>query len=83
MNDTKQPSIIVYSTTWCGFCKMAKEYLDEKGFNYVDKNIETDYEAYQELEKKMGAIRGTPVLDIGGQVILGFDRPKIDAALAV
>lgn len=82
MNDAKQHSIIIYSTTWCGFCKMAKEYLDDKGFKYEDKNIETDYEAYQELEKKMGAIRGTPVLDIDGQVILGFDRPKIDAALA-
>jgi len=74
--------ITIYSTTWCGFCKMAKEYLDQKGFSYVDKNIEADADAYRELEQKMGPVRGTPVLDIDGQMILGFDRPKIDAALA-
>lgn len=73
---------IIYSTSWCGFCKMAKQYLDQKGVKYEDKNIEEDASAYRELEAKMGgSFRGVPVLDINGQVILGFDRPKIDAAL--
>lgn len=61
---------------------MAMQYLDQKGVGYVDKNVERDYEAFQEFQKKMGGHSGVPVLDINGTLILGFDRPKIDAALA-
>lgn len=84
MSDTKdnQKKVIIYSTSWCGFCKMAMQYLDQKGIAYVDKNVETDREAYHEFVQKMGAQSGVPVLDIDGKLILGFDRPKIDAALA-
>ena len=75
--------VIVYSTSWCGFCKMAMQYLDQKGVPYVDKDVEQDGEAYHELMKKVGGnYRGVPVIDISGQLILGFDRPRIDAALA-
>jgi len=79
----KQHDITIYSTTWCGFCKMAKKYLDDKGIAYKDKNVETEPESATELMKKLdGDFRGVPVIDIDGQLILGFDRPKIDAALA-
>jgi glutaredoxin-like YruB-family protein len=80
----KDHSITIYSTTWCGYCKMAKKYLDDKGITYADKNIETEPDAQVELIKKLnGDFRGVPVIDIDGQIILGFDRPKIDAALAL
>lgn len=76
-------NVIIYSTSWCGFCKMAKQYLDSKKIAYVDKNIEQDAEAYKELMGKIGgSFQGVPVIDIKGQLVLGFDRPKIDAALA-
>lgn len=79
----KQVKPIVYSTTWCGYCKMLKQYLKQKGVDYIEKDIEADGEAYKELETKMGGtFRGVPVADIDGTIILGFDRPKIDAALA-
>lgn len=80
MSDTKP---IIYSTNWCGFCKMAKQYLDQKDIAYEDKNVEEDKAAYEELMGKIGGnFRGVPVIDINGEIILGFDRPKIDAALA-
>jgi mycoredoxin len=82
MNDTKQPTVIIYSTNWCGYCKMAMHYLDQKNVPYIDKNVETDAEAFHEFSAKMGGHSGVPVLDINGTLILGFDRPKIDAALA-
>lgn len=84
MSDTKddQKKVIIYSTTWCGFCKMAMQYLDQKGIPYVDKDVEADAEAYHEFASKMGPHSGVPVIDINGTLILGFDRPKIDAALA-
>lgn len=75
--------ITIYSTTWCGFCKMAMKYLDDKGIPHTDKDVEQDPAAYKELMDKIGGdFRGVPVIDIDGQIILGFDRPKIDTALA-
>jgi glutaredoxin len=57
--------------------------LDDKGIKYTDKDIELDPAAQLELIKKLdGNFRGVPVIDIDSQIILGFDRPKIDAALA-
>lgn len=75
--------IVVYSTTWCGYCKMLKKYLTDKGLTYVEKDIETDAAAHAELMEKIGDnFRGVPVADIYGNIILGFDRPAIDEALA-
>jgi glutaredoxin-like YruB-family protein len=77
------PSPIIYSTNWCGFCKMAKSYFESKNIPYVEKNIEEDKVAYDELMGKInGNFMGVPVIDMSGEIILGFDRPKIDAALA-
>jgi glutaredoxin 3 len=62
---------------------MAMKYLNDKGISYTDKNVETDMEAQAELMKKLnGDFRGVPVIDIDGTIILGFDRPRIEAALA-
>ncbi len=81
---TKQSKPIIYSTNWCGYCKMLKQYLSQKGIDYIEKDIEVDGDALSELEAKMGqGFRTVPVTDIGGTLIVGFDRPKIDAALAV
>lgn len=80
---TKTHDITIYSTTWCGYCKMAMKYLTDKGISYTDKNVETDMAAQAELMQKLnGDFRGVPVIDIDGTIILGFDRPRIDAALA-
>lgn len=63
---------------------MAKQYFDQKGVSYTEKNIEQDASAHSELMQKLGGdFRGVPVIDIDGTIILGFDRPKIDATLAL
>lgn len=77
-----EPKVIIYSTTWCGFCKSEKQYLDGKNVPYVDKDVEKDEAAQKELLEKLGGnFQGVPVTDIAGEMILGFDRPKIDAAI--
>lgn len=84
-NATTNDQVIIYSTNWCAFCKTEKQYLDSKGVSYVDKNIEEDADAYKELMSKLGGndnFRGVPVSDIRGKIVLGFNRPAIDAALA-
>ncbi len=79
-NDDKK--VIVYSTNWCAYCKMAKQYLGSKNVVVDEKNIEEDPEAHKELMDKIGGnFRGVPVIDIAGTIVLGFDRAKIDAAL--
>lgn len=84
MNDaaTTNKTVTVYSADWCAFCKAAKDYLDGKGIQYEEKNVEKDPAFAQEAVDKSGQM-GIPVLDIGGEVIVGFDRPRIDAALGL
>jgi glutaredoxin 3 len=82
MNDaaTTPASVTIYSADWCAFCHAAKDYLKSKGIEYTEKNIEKDQAYAKESVEKSGQM-GIPVLDINGQIIVGFDRPRIDAAL--
>lgn len=72
--------ITIYSADWCAFCHAAKGYLDKLGVQYVDKNVEADPANGQEAMDKSGQT-GIPVIDIDGTIIIGFDRPKLDAVL--
>lgn len=73
--------VIVYSTTWCGFCKMAKNYFKQLGVDFQEKDVEADPAAGNESVQKSGQM-GVPVIDIGGTIIVGFDKPAIDHALS-
>lgn len=73
-------AITIYTATWCGFCHAAKDYLDKQGVKYTDLDVEKNPQAATDSVSKSGQ-RGIPVLDIGGDIIVGFDRPKIDASL--
>lgn len=75
------PNVTIYSTPTCPYCKMAKTYLGEKGITFGDIDVSTDATKAEEMIQKSGQL-GVPVIDIGGQIIVGFDRPRIDAALA-
>ncbi|HLC91921.1 MAG TPA: glutaredoxin domain-containing protein [Candidatus Saccharimonadales bacterium] len=72
--------VIVYSTQWCAFCHAAKQYFDKLGIKYDDRDVEKDIASAHEAVNKSGQM-GIPVIDIDGTIIVGFDRPRIDAAL--
>lgn len=72
--------VTIYSAPWCSFCHAAKVYFDKLGVTYDDKDIEKDPKYAEESVIKSGQM-GIPVIDIDGTIIVGFDRPKIDAAL--
>lgn len=74
-------SITIYSADWCAFCHAAKDYLAKKDIEFTEKNVEEKPEYAAEAVQKSGQ-RGIPVIDIDGKIIVGFDRPAIDAALA-
>lgn len=74
--------VTIYSTTWCAFCSTEKQWLEKLGVEFDAKDIEEDKAAYEELMGKLGGnFQGVPVTDIDGEVILGFDRPKLQKAL--
>lgn len=79
MNDTTN-KVAVYSADWCGFCHAVKQYFDKLGVKYTEKDVESDPALAQEAVEKSGQM-GIPVIDIDGEIIVGFDRPKIDMAL--
>ena len=73
--------VLVYSTPTCPYCVMAKQYLKDKEIEFEDFNVAEDHEKAKEMMKKSGQ-QGVPVLDVNGEIIVGFDKAKIDAALA-
>jgi glutaredoxin 3 len=75
-------TITIYTTPTCGFCHMAKAYLKGKSIPYNEKDITMDRDAMQWVYEQTGQL-AVPVLDVNGEVILGFDRPRIDAAIKV
>ena len=68
--------IKVYTSNTCPYCTLAKDYLNEKGVEYTERNVQTDAEARKEL-MEMGHM-GVPVLIIGDEEVVGFDKDKID-----
>ena len=73
--------VIIYTTVWCGFCKMAKKYMDQLGVKYEEKDVEKDPTAAAEAVEKSGQM-GVPVIDVNGKIIVGFDKPHLDEALS-
>lgn len=60
---------------------MAMDYFKQKGVPYVEKDISVDQDALRFVLEKIGQAV-TPIITIGDQIIIGFDRQRIDAALA-
>jgi glutaredoxin 3 len=74
------PPVTVYSSPTCAFCHMAMDYFKQKGVPYVEKDISVDQDALRFVLEKVGQAV-TPIITIGDQIIIGFDRPRIDEAL--
>jgi glutaredoxin 3 len=70
----------VYSIPECPWCKKVKAYLNSKNVFFTDINVETDVNSREALAK-LSPEMTVPVLEINGQVIVGFDKEQIDAAL--
>lgn len=73
-------SVKIYTTPTCGYCKIAKNYLKEKGVSFTEYDVSRDHSKAEEMVRKSGQM-GVPVLDINGRTIVGFDRNGIDRAL--
>jgi len=74
--------VIVYSTATCPYCTMTKNFLKEKNVLYENIDVGQDRDKAMEMVQKSGQM-GVPVLDIGGEIIIGFDKPAIIKALGL
>lgn len=74
-------NVKVYSTPTCPWCTMAKQYLQSKNVAYSDLDVSKDRNAAAEMIQKSGQ-RGVPVLDIDGNIIVGFDQKTIDKLIS-
>lgn len=71
--------IKIYSTSWCPSCIKAKRFFDMKGWEYKEINVADKHEDREEVFKVSGQ-RSVPVIDIDGEIIVGFDKNKIELA---
>lgn len=77
-----QPKVILFTTPTCSFCNAAKRYLRERGIKFRDVDVSRDPIAARDMVRRSGQ-SGVPVIDIGGKIIIGFDRAKIDQYLGL
>jgi glutaredoxin len=61
---------------------MAKDYFEANHVSYTEHNVATDLPKRQEMIQKSGQM-GVPVIDIGGEIVVGFDEPRLKELLAI
>lgn len=74
--------VIIYSTPTCVYCKMAKEFFVKNNIEYKEFNVAEDTQAQQEMVQKSHQL-GVPVIDINGEIFIGFDKAGLTKALGI
>jgi glutaredoxin len=77
-----QPEIEIYTMKSCGYCRAAMKYMDERGIEYTNRDIEDEPEARDEYLEKTGGRAGVPVIDIEGEILQGWSQQHFDTVLA-
>ncbi len=75
-------NITIYSTPSCHYCHMAKDYFTAHGLKYTEYNVGSDLEKRKEMVEKSGQM-GVPVIDIDGDIIVGFDESTMKEKLGL
>ena len=73
-------NVKVYSTPTCPWCVRVKQFLKENNVEFENMDVSSDQAAADEMMQKTGQM-GVPVLDIDGEIIVGFDKEKIKSSL--
>ena len=72
--------IKVYGVPTCPFCTKTKKYLKDKGFDFEDLDVSLSQDLAKEMVEKSGQM-SVPVIEIGEEIVIGFDKEKIEALL--
>ena len=76
------PTVKIYSTPSCVYCKMAKEFFAKNNIQYTEYDVADDEKAREEMINKSHQL-GVPVIDIDGKIVIGFDKKTIANLLGV
>ena len=74
--------VIIYTTPTCVYCKMAKEFFKKNNVAYEEYNVAEDDKAREEMVKKSRQL-GVPVIDVNGEIFVGFDQKGLKRALGI
>jgi len=75
-------NVLVYSTPTCPYCIRAKQFLKENNIQFTNYDVSSDKVKADEMVEKSGQM-GVPVIDIEGEIIVGFDKDKIKQTLGI
>jgi glutaredoxin 3 len=70
-------NVVVYTSPTCGYCTMVKEFLSQRGIDFEERDVSRDPSYAQELVRSTGQM-GVPVTIINGEVVVGFDRGRLE-----
>ncbi|MGD0977085.1 MAG: glutaredoxin domain-containing protein [Minisyncoccia bacterium] len=79
---TKNKKVEIYSTPFCAYCNLAKEYFKKNNIIYHEYDVAADIKKRQEMLDRTRQF-GVPVIVIDGQIVIGFDKPKINELLGI
>lgn len=79
---TQQKTVVVYSTPTCSWCNRLKDYLKKNNIRFSDVDVSRDQKAAEQMVRRSGQ-QGVPQTLIGGQLIIGFDKKRIDELLQI
>ena len=74
--------VTIYSTPTCHYCNMAKDFFKENKIAYTEANVATDLAKRSEMLERSGQM-GVPVIDIDGEIMVGFDKSALSKALGM
>lgn len=75
-------NVTIYTSPTCHFCHLAKDFLNTNNITFTERDVASDPTAIQEAVAKSGQM-GVPVIDIDGDIVLGFDEPKLRELLEI
>lgn len=74
--------VTIYSTPYCVYCKAAKEFFQEHGVVYEEKDVAKDEEAREHMIQRSGQL-GVPVIEVDDELVVGFDKAKLSQFLGI
>lgn len=81
-NDKPRKRVTVYSTPTCSWCTTLKTHLKKNGVRFTDIDVSKDQKAAEAMTSRSGQ-QGVPQTDIGGEMIVGFDKNRINSLLGI
>ena len=79
---TLQKKVVIFTTPTCGWCTRAKQYFRKHRIRFTEVDVTRDQRGAQDMIRRSGQ-RGVPVILIGNQAIVGFDKPRVDSMLNI